>query len=274
MACISLSGLLEMQNKSKVPTVVLRNIYADLVNRAEKYVAAKILRADYNGSHGGEYAIFEREMFSKISDVSRHCAHEGRHYVLPVLDEFTHKGPNGEYVCLVFDVMGYHLGHQVFHFKTKRLPVKGVKSTARQILLGLDFLHIECGIIHTGMTANHQSKNSGLAYGTDVQPSNIIMELEDSKKTRARHLSENAPQIDDDGTPLREVVPTSLLSAVSNPHIGMVDFGVGQSIYSTLRPFGVGEAINHRVLERQTSHQYDSTISPTRPGGYDRRTLG
>lgn len=70
------------------------------------------------------------------------------------MNEFTHKGPNGEHVCLVFDVMGYHLGHQAFHFKGKRLPVKSVKSIARQILLALDFLHTECGIIHTGMVAH------------------------------------------------------------------------------------------------------------------------
>lgn len=152
--------------------------------------------------------IFSNEKFcQKISDVWRRSTHEGRHYVLPALHDFIHKGPNGEHVCLVFDVMGYHLGNQAFHFKGKRLPVKSVKSVksiARQVLLGLDFLHTECGIIHTGMTANHKSKNRGLTYGIDLQPSNIIMELEDPEKTISQYLSENAPEIDEKGTLLRE----------------------------------------------------------------------
>lgn len=115
MACIPRSGLLEMPSKSMRPTIVLGNIYASLVGRAEKYVALKILRADSYDSVDGEYDIFERENPSKIPDVSRRSTHEGRHYVLHALHEFTDKGPNGEHVCLVFDVMGYHLGHQAFH---------------------------------------------------------------------------------------------------------------------------------------------------------------
>lgn len=76
--------------------------------------------------------------------------HQGRHYVLSALDPFKHNGPHGEHVCFVFDVMGYHLGFQAAKYEDGRLPVSSVKSVARQLLLGLDFLHRECGIIHTG----------------------------------------------------------------------------------------------------------------------------
>lgn len=78
--------------------------------------------------------------------------HDGRHCVLPALDQFQHNGPNGEHVCFVFDVMGYHLGYQSAKYEDGRIPVASVKSVVRQLLLGLDFLHRECGIIHTGMT--------------------------------------------------------------------------------------------------------------------------
>ncbi|KAF3403289.1 Serine/threonine-protein kinase SKY1, partial [Talaromyces pinophilus] len=165
----------------------------EIPSRAEKYIAIKILRADSYGSVDGQYDIFEREILSEISDVSRHSIHEGRHYVLPALHEFTRKGPDGEHLCLVFD----------------RLPVKSVKSIAGQFTrIGL--LHSECGIIRT-----------------DLQPSYLIMESEDPEKTISQYLSENAPRIDDEGTPLREVISTPLLSAISNPHIRMIDFGVG-----------------------------------------------
>lgn len=80
------------------------------------------------------------------------CSHEGRAHVSHLLSKFKHKGPNGEHVCLVFDVLGHHLGFQTVKYEDGRLPVKTVKLIAKQLLLGLDFLHRECGIIHTGMT--------------------------------------------------------------------------------------------------------------------------
>lgn len=117
--------------------------------RARKYVALKILRAD---CYGGPHDIFEREILSKISDVSGKSSHEGRCNVLPPLDHFKHEGPNGPHVCFVFNVLGHHLGFQSAKFKDGRLPVKAVKAITRQLLLGLDFLHRECGVIHTGMS--------------------------------------------------------------------------------------------------------------------------
>ncbi|CDM34669.1 Protein kinase, ATP binding site [Penicillium roqueforti FM164] len=51
--------------------------------RDSKYVALKILRAD---CYGGSYDIFEREILSKLSNISRKSNHEGRYYVLPLLD--------------------------------------------------------------------------------------------------------------------------------------------------------------------------------------------
>lgn len=46
MACILPSGLLEMLSKSKFPAIVVQNIHADLVDRAQKYVAIKVLQGD------------------------------------------------------------------------------------------------------------------------------------------------------------------------------------------------------------------------------------
>jgi serine/threonine-protein kinase SRPK3 len=109
-------------------------------------VALKILRSDcYGGSHD-----FEREILSRLSKISMKSNHGGRHYVLPLLDQFEHEGPNGQHVCFVFDVLGHHLDFLTAKYKYGRLPLKAVRTLARQLLLGLDFLHKECGIIHTG----------------------------------------------------------------------------------------------------------------------------
>lgn len=114
----------------------------------EKYVALKVLRAD---CYGGPHDIFEREILSRISEISNQSSHPGCNYVSHLLEQFKHTGPNGEHVCLVFDVLGHHLGFQAARYEDGKLPVQAVKGITRQLLLGLDFLHRECGIIHTGM---------------------------------------------------------------------------------------------------------------------------
>ena len=93
-----------------------------------------------------------REILCKISEVSKKSFHEGRNYVSSLLDHFKHIGPNGDHVCFVFDVLGHHLDFQSAKYEDGKLPVKAVKVITRQLLLGLDLLHRECGIIHTGMT--------------------------------------------------------------------------------------------------------------------------
>jgi serine/threonine-protein kinase SRPK3 len=70
---------------------------------------------------------------------------------LHLLEQFNHGGPNGDHVCLVSDVLGHHLNFQAAKYEDGRLPVKAIKEITRQLLLGLDFLHTECGIIHTGV---------------------------------------------------------------------------------------------------------------------------
>lgn len=116
--------------------------------RHKKYVTLKLLRAD---CYGGPHDIFEREILSKISDMSRNTTYDGARHILPLLGDFTHTGPNGDHVCLVFDVLGHHLDFQCAKYEDGRLPVRAVKLIARQLLLGPDFLHRECGVIHTGM---------------------------------------------------------------------------------------------------------------------------
>lgn len=117
--------------------------------RAQKYVALKILRAD---CYGGPHDIFEREILLKLSNMSGESNHGGRHNVLPLLDQFKHEGPSGQHVCFVFDVLGHHLGFQTAKYENGKLPLKAVRTIAQQLLLGLDSLHRECGVIHTGTT--------------------------------------------------------------------------------------------------------------------------
>ncbi|RJE27037.1 CMGC SRPK protein kinase [Aspergillus sclerotialis] len=92
------------------------------------------------------------------------------------------------------------------------LPVKVVKVITRQLLLGLDFLHRECGVIHT-----------------DLKPTNILLELENLNSTISRYLSEFPVRSDSRNgatIPLREVIPTPLVSETKNLHVRIIDLGV------------------------------------------------
>lgn len=89
-------------------------------------------------------------MLKRIVEVSKSSQHAGQHHVSRLVHDFEHVGPHGRHVCMAFDVLGQHLGFQVARSERGRLPLRQTKQLASQLLLALDFLHGECGIIHTG----------------------------------------------------------------------------------------------------------------------------
>ena len=107
-------------------------------------------------------------------------------HVTPLIDSFTHKGPNGIHQCLVFDVMGPSTSTMIEHLpldlrgpgpdSTKetrgRFPLWMAKSVLRQTLLGLEFLH-QNGVIHG-----------------DVQPGNILFSLRSLDALHERELAQ------------------------------------------------------------------------------------
>jgi serine/threonine-protein kinase SRPK3 len=71
----------------------------------------------------------------------------GRAHILTMLRYFEHTGPNGVHVCKLFDVLGITV--ESFR-KYGPMPPSSVKRMASQVLQALDYLHTQCGIIHTG----------------------------------------------------------------------------------------------------------------------------
>ncbi|KAL4959651.1 kinase-like domain-containing protein [Aspergillus stella-maris] len=166
----------------------------------KKYVALKILRADSYSDSDSSKDIFESEILSKASEIFSQSSHRGSHHVSHRLDQFTHTGPIGDHVCFAFDVLGYHLGFQTVQFLDGRLPVRAVKVIARQLLLALDFLHEEVGVIHT-----------------DLKPTNILLEQQDPEETIQNYQSDvpvrtsTDPQSSGNAIPLREAITTPLI---------------------------------------------------------------
>jgi serine/threonine-protein kinase SRPK3 len=58
-----------------------------------------------------------------------------------LLDHFEHLGPHGLHVCMVFEVLGDNLLALIKRYDYKGIPLPIVQNMARQMLVGLDYLH-------------------------------------------------------------------------------------------------------------------------------------
>ena len=81
-----------------------------------------------------------------------------------LLNHFTHYGPNGNHFIMVFEVLGVNLLEIMKRYDYKGIPIPLVRKIAKQILMGLDFLHRPCKIIHT-----------------DLKPENCVLSLSKSE---------------------------------------------------------------------------------------------
>ncbi|CBJ30526.1 Serine/threonine-protein kinase SRPK1, putative [Ectocarpus siliculosus] len=77
-----------------------------------------------------------------------------------LMDCFDHVGPHGRHVCMVFEMLGCNLLSVIKRYNYHGIPIRIVKSMARQMCQGLDFLHRVCNIIHT-----------------DLKPENVLLDL-------------------------------------------------------------------------------------------------
>jgi serine/threonine-protein kinase SRPK3 len=109
-------------------------------------VALKVLRADSTKGEPNQ---------PKEADLLRHIAeadpsHPGYQHIVKALDSFTIVGPNGEHSCIVFELLGESALNLQKRSENGLLSVDLVRCIARQTLLGLDYIHRSCRLVHTG----------------------------------------------------------------------------------------------------------------------------
>ena len=85
-------------------------------------------------------------------------------YTVQLLNAFIYKGPYGKHFCMVFEILGVNLLEIIKRYKYKGIPIHICRKMARQILIGLHYLHKHCGIIHT-----------------DLKPENVMMTLSEKE---------------------------------------------------------------------------------------------
>ena len=141
-------------------------------NTSGKHVALKVVRS---AAHYTETALDEIKLLNKVVEANKD--HPGRRHVVSLLDSFNHKGPHGMHVCMVFEVLGENLLGLIKRWNHRGIPMPLVRQITKQVLLGLDYLHRECGIIHT-----------------DLKPENVLIEIGDVEQIVKTYVKDDTKE--------------------------------------------------------------------------------
>jgi len=72
-------------------------------------------------------------------------------YCVQLLNCFIHHGPHGKHFVMVFEILGVNLLEVIKRYNYKGTPLPVVRAMSDQCLMGLDYLHRVCKIIHTDL---------------------------------------------------------------------------------------------------------------------------
>lgn len=139
-------------------------------------------------SKRGAVAEWQTSLAGPLADIVPTMAFTG---VVQLADYFEHHGPNGKHVCMVFETMGPNVLALIKRFNFKGIPLHIVRTVAAHTLVGLDYLHRICGIIHT-----------------DLKPENVLVSC-----------PKGVP-VDKKGIPLIGTVDPALVAAKESATVG------------------------------------------------------
>ncbi|KAG8910694.1 hypothetical protein FRC01_006186, partial [Tulasnella sp. 417] len=116
--------------------------------QSSQYVAVKVMTAHATSLHQagllGEVAFLERIK-------STNPQHPGYQHCSRFYETFFEAGAEGAHLCLVMEPLGMDLAAYRQSFPGSKLPLPAVKRLTKQTLLALDYLHLECHIIHSDL---------------------------------------------------------------------------------------------------------------------------
>ncbi|KAG5534479.1 hypothetical protein RHGRI_022566 [Rhododendron griersonianum] len=139
--------------------------------QSSRYVALKIMKS---APQFAQAALHEIEVLSAIADGDP----SNSKCVVRLVDHFKHTGPNGQHLCMVLEFLGDSLLRLVKYNHYKGLQLNKVREICKCILIGLDFLHRELGIIHTDLKLENILLISTIDPGKDPIKSSLVPILE------------------------------------------------------------------------------------------------
>lgn len=111
--------------------------------QSERTVALKIL----NG-RAGQSAREELDMERTIAQSNP--AHIGYGTTRTFLDSFEVQNSENSHLCMVYEAMREPMSMFARRFENRRISLPIAKAYIHMLLLGLQYLHAECKVIHTG----------------------------------------------------------------------------------------------------------------------------
>jgi len=116
---------------------------------------------------------------------------QAKKFVVNLLNHFVFHGPNGKHVCMVFEVMGKNILSLIKKYDYRGIPMDLTKRLAYQILVGLDYLHRKCKIIHTDL----KPENFLLCLPDELDTAKLVAEAKRLRTKRLRErLTKGLPQ--------------------------------------------------------------------------------
>jgi serine/threonine-protein kinase SRPK3 len=78
-------------------------------------------------------------------------------YSVQLLNCLLHHGQHGKHFVFVFEILGVNLLEVIKRYNYKGVPMPLVRVMAKQCLMGLDYLHRVCQVIHTDLKPENVS---------------------------------------------------------------------------------------------------------------------
>ncbi|THH13820.1 hypothetical protein EUX98_g9680, partial [Antrodiella citrinella] len=216
-----------------------------------RHAAMKVVKS------AGRYAETARDEIKLLRQVmDAKPGHVGRDHVVSFLDSFQHVRSEDIHVCLVFEPLGENLLALIERHKALGVPVGLVKVIARQVLLGLQYLHDECDLVHT-----------------DIKPENIMVSIPDVESHIQAELSISpSPTSRNVGIPPKQARPTVTIprrGAGRERHVQIFD---SQPLSSPLHSASSSPSTRHGLqMSRINSTQ---SIQSTLPSPRDLKGKG
>jgi len=124
-----------------------------LSRREKRHSALKIVKS------AGRYAETARDEIKLLRQITNASpSHPGRAHVVSFLDSFTHTISSTAHICIIFEPLGANLLSLIEKNRRKGIPPCVVKSITKQVLLGLQYLHDECDLVHTDIKPENISQ--------------------------------------------------------------------------------------------------------------------